>query len=321
MSRKSLFLSLVALPLLLIGSAKADQPSTNQDHFPGMPNIPLPTMGGMQVWEDLEVFAGWRLQHNLLTDHYRLLDYTDTRQAWGTRADCENAFAKAKDHHALKVNSKHAVVMLHGLCRTKTIFDDMAEALKNSGYEPVQINYPSLRRDIDAHAAHIEQVLGGLEDIERVSFVTHSLGGIILRTMLNRPADWREKFSLGRTVMLGPPNQGSVLARKISSVPANLIFGEALEDLKLIDQQKRPALSSEFAIVSGGNGKDGYNPLIPGDDDGVVATSETQLEGASATYLVPQLHTLLAGDSVVISWTINFLKTGKSLAPEATSHK
>lgn len=321
MNRKSLFLSFMAMPFLLIGSARSEPPIADNNHFPGMPNIPMPTMGGMQIWEDLEVFAGWRLQHNLLTDHYRLLDDGDTRRAWGSRAHCETAFAQAKDDQPLQVASTHAVVLLHGLGDSKEMFSDMAKALEQQGYEPILINYPSLRRNIDAHAAHIEQVLGRLEGVETISFVTHSLGGIVLRTLMNRPAQWSEKFTLDRTVMLGPPNQGSILARKFSSAPANLVFGETLEDLKSVDRQKRPTLPGEFAIVSGGNGKEGYNPLIPGDDDGVVGTAETQLDGATATYRVAKLHAFLPGDPDVIAWTLNFLKTGESLTFQATSHK
>ena len=47
------------------------------------PNIPFPTMGGKVFWLTLKEFNGWKLQRNSFTQHYRILDSNDIRQAWG----------------------------------------------------------------------------------------------------------------------------------------------------------------------------------------------------------------------------------------------
>jgi hypothetical protein len=33
-------------------------------------NLAAPTMGGKQLWRDSHVYAGWRIQENLLTGHF-----------------------------------------------------------------------------------------------------------------------------------------------------------------------------------------------------------------------------------------------------------
>ena len=52
-------------------------------------NVPLKTTGGTQWWTDFEVREGYRIQQNALTGHWRLLDASDVRQAWGKREACE----------------------------------------------------------------------------------------------------------------------------------------------------------------------------------------------------------------------------------------
>jgi hypothetical protein len=50
------------------------------------PNMPWKTMGGKVFWNTLSERYGWRLQQNVFTEHYRILDPEDIRQAWGTDA-------------------------------------------------------------------------------------------------------------------------------------------------------------------------------------------------------------------------------------------
>ena len=44
----------------------------------------MPTLGGKVFWGDNFIYAGWRIQENVVTGHHRLLDPDDVRQAWGT---------------------------------------------------------------------------------------------------------------------------------------------------------------------------------------------------------------------------------------------
>ena len=48
-------------------------------------NLATRTLGGLQFWGDVCAFHGWRIQHNVFTNHFRLLDPSDVRWAWGSR--------------------------------------------------------------------------------------------------------------------------------------------------------------------------------------------------------------------------------------------
>jgi hypothetical protein len=67
----------------------------------------------------------------------------------------------------------------------------------------------------------------------------------------------------------------------------------------------------EFGILAGGK-KDGrgYNPLLPGDDDGVVTVDSTRLAGARDFRIVPALHSFFMNDPKIHELTRRFLAHG-----------
>ena len=72
-----------------------------------------------------------------------------------------------------------------------------------------------------------------------------------------------------------------------------------------------PIPSGEFGIIAGGLGDgEGYNPLLPGDDDGTVRVEETMLPGAADFILIRSTHTLILFEEETARQTIHFLKTG-----------
>ena len=95
----SLKSKVIVLACLLFGIAFiaiAEEPRTR-------PNVATKTLGGMQIWEDLNIHAGWRVQRNIATGHARLLDDHDIRRAWGTVEACEGALREAKKEYGVSV--------------------------------------------------------------------------------------------------------------------------------------------------------------------------------------------------------------------------
>ena len=97
------------------------------------------------------------------------------------------------------------VVLLHGLARSSGSMEQMARALEAEGYRVCNVGYPSREHPIAVLAAeHVAPALARCapDPATPLDFVTHSLGGIIVRQLAASGA----VASFGRVVMLSPPN-------------------------------------------------------------------------------------------------------------------
>jgi len=282
-------------------------------HGEGRFNLPLRTIGGAQFWGDVFWYGDWRIQEHVYTGHFRLLDPADRRVAWGTREACRTYFESERVRRKLRLDSSHLVILLHGLGRSRQSMDAMRAGLVEADFAVAAVGYPSTRQTIAEHADGLTQLLSELDDVERVSFVTHSLGGIVVRaTLANDEAPWRQRVELDRVVMLAPPNQGSELARELAAFsPFRALAGPSAEELTR-ELEDIPAPPCPFGIVAASRkSESGLNPFIEGDDDGIVSVAETKLEGAADYLEVEGLHTFVMTDRKVIAATVRFLDTGK----------
>ena len=276
-------------------------------------NLPTPTMGGTQLWRDAHVFAGWRIQENVLSGHFRLLDTEDIRRAWGSYAQCKERLDDLKRIEDIQPPGTHLVLLVHGILRSTGTFSALEKALTDAGYDAVAISYPSSRGTIEEHAEGLARLLERQEGTETVSFVTHSMGGLVVRYLLDGEGAWKRRIEVRRIVLIAPPNRGSAIAHLIEDVPAyRLIFGEVGQQLTPAEVSRVPGLEHPFAIIAGGKGDgSGFNPLLPGDDDGTVGLAETRLEGAADFLVVPEIHALISNHQETVRATINFLKHGR----------
>lgn len=283
-----------------------------------LPNLTLPTLGGKQLWADAWVWSDWRIQRSLLTGHHRLLGPGDIRHAAGGFPHCREVFERLRAQREIPDPPPHAVICLHGFFRTKATFQPMVRALRAAGYHATSLNYPSSQRDLATHADQVADVLAGLPpSTTKVSFVTHSMGGMVARTLLARlEAPWRARIEPHRLVMIATPNQGADLLPWLERIPAlYAAAGPALRELHPENATTIPAPTIPFATVAGIRGDPrGWNPLLPGDDDLTVSAASVRLEGAEDHLELRALHTLIAADPRVIRATIHYLRTGRLTA-------
>ena len=217
------------------------------------------------------------------------------------------------------IGDEECVVLLHGLLRVSNSMNELGSKLDRSGYSVVNINYPSRRYEIAVLAA--DAVGRGLAECENkgsgtIHFVTHSLGGILLRYYVQQ----QPLPMLGRVVMLGPPNQGTEIVDGLSPVPGfRLLWGPTGDVLGTgpdsIVNELGP-VSFELGVIAGDTNINPVNWfLMEGPNDSIVSVESTRVAGMAAHKVLPVTHSLMMRNNEVIDNTIHFLKTG-SFIPE-----
>lgn len=207
-----------------------------------------------------------------------------------------------------------SVVLLHGLVRSADSMSRMARALEAEGYHVCNVSYPSRKHSIELLTAEfvapaVRACLSSKTDT--VHFVTHSLGGILVRQLAKSETDIR----IGRVVMLSPPNHGSEVVDKLGKLylfglingPAGLQLGTRRES---VPGSLGPA-SFDVGIITGNRT---INPilslLVAGTDDGKVSIESAKLEGMADFCVVPSTHPFIMKNKRAIAQTLAFLAEG-----------
>jgi hypothetical protein len=211
--------------------------------------------------------------------------------------------------------SADCVLLIHGLARSSASFIVMKKGLEGIGYDVVNVNYPSTEERIqDLALAIIPASMTFCKKGDQVHFVTHSLGGILVRYYLehtqNRPKD------LGHVVMLGPPNKGSPVVDKLAALPGFKLFnGVAGEQLGTSAMSVPNVLGPVDYSVGVIAGEQSISPIfsniIEGADDGKVSVESTKVEGMADHIVLPVTHTFMMNNPTVFMQVAHFLREGK----------
>ena len=205
------------------------------------------------------------------------------------------------------------VIFLHGLARTPASMDKAAAAFEESGYEVANVGYPSRKFPIEELAPLA--IGAGLEECPAnsvIHFVTHSLGGILIRYYLEQ----QDIPNLGRVLMLAPPNQGSEVVDGIGRFPGyKAINGPAGLQLGTNEDSIPLALGPvdyEVGVIAGTRTINLFlSQYLSNPDDGKVSVENTKVEGMADFITVPSSHPFIMKSPVVIEQAITFIRTGQ----------
>jgi triacylglycerol lipase len=196
-------------------------------------------------------------------------------------------------------SGQEAVLLLPGLGRTPRCFRRLCRHLEACGYRARGWPYRSLRGGIEQHGLRLHAELGELEagcPPRSIHLVTHSMGGIVVRSALGRgvPA------CVGRVVMLAPPHRGSRIARFLAPTLGRII--RPLAELSDSPQSTVNRLAPLHGVEVG---------IIAAACDPQVRVRDTHLDGEAEHLVVPGMHTFIMNRRDVCEQVAAFLRDGR----------
>ncbi len=211
-----------------------------------------------------------------------------------------------------QTQAKECVILLHGLARSESSMSKLAESLSNSGYAVVNQGYDSTQHNIESLAMSVvPQALNQCITCKKVHFVTHSMGGILLRYY----TQYNDIENLGRVVMLGPPNKGSEVVDHLKNVPgfkwmngpAGMQLGTHTESVP----NSLGPVTFDLGVIAGTRSMNLIlSNYLPNPDDGKVSVESTKVEGMNDHISLPVTHTFMMRNKQVIEQVTYYLVHG-----------
>jgi pimeloyl-ACP methyl ester carboxylesterase len=218
------------------------------------------------------------------------------------------------------MSSTNTVICIHGIwSHSVSMYLIKRRLEKEYGMHVLLFNYPSVRGTLDENADLLSRFIAK-EGLDATHIIGHSLGGVIALRMLANDAN----AVPGRIVCIGSPLTGSRAAEFLTtqnwaepflghSLPAGVVDKAANEWASHVCQER------EVGIIAG-TSPYGFGRLVTrfdGDNDGSVAVSETQLEGARDHISMDVSHKSMLVSSDVVDQAAAFLKRGEFLRDDS----
>lgn len=199
--------------------------------------------------------------------------------------------------------ARELVIVMHGMGRTARSMRPVEDALREAGYDVLNIGYSSYCCSIPELGATVQREIAAKRRPQhtRIHFVGHSLGNIIARWVI---AQDDAPEGVGRLVMLAPPNQGAMMANRFAPVAGWLL--EPIDELRNDSSATVRKIPTPDGVEIG---------VIAGRDDSTVRLEETHVAGETAHIVVKGNHTFIMREPEVHRLTVEFLRTGKFTPP------
>ncbi|WP_213357778.1 esterase/lipase family protein [Chlamydiifrater phoenicopteri] len=217
---------------------------------------------------------------------------------------------------------KESVVCVHAFLRSYKSLKPISHSLEKDGYEVFIWNYETRKFTLQKHAEHLVRLLKKIAEMKPgvpINFVTHSVGGVVVRAALSRE-DCPKEAKQGKAILMAPPNAGSTLARRYRCLPiVQAVFGDNLgrqlltySPQKMLNTGKMP--DEVEVLILKGNKSSKFLPFrMEGENDGKVRSAETCLTTPHLEYTIDSNHTYIVSNKKSIYLVKKFLKEGYSI--------
>jgi uncharacterized alpha/beta hydrolase family protein len=206
------------------------------------------------------------------------------------------------------------IYLIHGYGGLGLEMEKIRESIQNEGFSTEIYVYKSLIEDVDSVSQNLVQTIQK-EKFDTVSFVTHSMGALVVRSMYEKLDSLSDFPFVHRIVMIAPPNNGSPVADFFSQFKfVKFIVGPNINNLttnKVTGAAKYPLPTCEVGLIAGSfGGKRGFNMFIKSDNDGVLIPENTKMGIEKDVVFIKSWHVGLLFNKKVIKHVNSFLKTG-----------
>ncbi len=199
------------------------------------------------------------------------------------------------------------VILVHGLYMHGIAMLPLQHRLGACGFDCRRFSYPSLRRSVQDNAAGLFDFLRDI-DSPIVHFLCHSLGGLVVRTMMLQ-SSWGRP---GRVLTLCTPHLGCHVAKRLGANPALAwILGKSLR--KGLDGDLPPWPDDCDVATIAGNKPIGAGRIVrdlPKPNDGTVAVAETDLGPDYAHAVLQETHSSILISRRAAEYACTYFKTG-----------
>ena len=207
------------------------------------------------------------------------------------------------------------VVVLHGLGLNRYWMWGLAAHLKRQGYIVHNVSYPSRHRTCENIVDDVLKPLIGSIPSEKIHFVVHSMGGVLVRLYAEKHGAAR----IARVVMLGTPNHGSEVADFLSSWRIfRYVFGDTGGEMLTkggITERLGP-VAFDCGVIAGSNHWFHFPTSwivrkMPIPNDGLVSVESTRVDGMKDHLILWSDHSLMVWHPSIWHQAAFFLKNGR----------
>ena len=211
-------------------------------------------------------------------------------------------------------HATNKVYLIHGYAGLGIELEKIQKAIEKEGFENEIYVYPSFVKSVDSVGIELFRKIQK-ENYDTVSFVTHSMGGLVVRSLYEHLDSLTLFPFIYRIIMVAPPNNGTPVADFFAQFSfIKFIVGPNVNNLTsnpVTGASRYPIPTCEVGLIVGSSGKkNGFNIFINGDNDGIVISEDAKLGIEKDVVFVKSGHVGLLFNKSVIEYVTSFLQNG-----------